>query len=59
VREWPEPQLLLAGRPQAGNAVRLLDQEEDDQPPKMINSACEPPAVDISTPTRSPIAGSN
>ena len=34
MRERPEPQLLLAGRPQACDAVRLLDQEEDDQAAK-------------------------
>src|SRR5271165_7065126 len=31
MRERPEPQLLLADRPQPRQAVRLDDQEEDDQ----------------------------
>ena len=31
MRERPQPQLLLAGRPQPRQAVRLDDQEEDDQ----------------------------
>src|SRR5688572_2473613 len=31
VRERPEPQLLLADRPQAGQPVRLQDQENHDQ----------------------------
>src|SRR5512139_3682359 len=31
VRERPQPQLLLADRPQPRQAVRLDDQEEDDQ----------------------------
>ena len=32
VRERPQPQLLLADLPQPGEAVRLDDQKEDDQP---------------------------
>src|SRR5688572_30669949 len=31
MRERPQPELLLADRPQPGKAVRLDDQEEDDQ----------------------------
>src|SRR5260221_14141061 len=31
MRERPEPQLLLGDLPQPGQAVRLDDQEEDDQ----------------------------
>src|SRR5271165_6421712 len=31
MREWPEAKLFLADLPQAGQAARLDDQEEDDQ----------------------------
>src|SRR5579883_3524699 len=31
MREGPKPELLLADRPEAGQAVRLDHQEEDDQ----------------------------
>src|SRR5687768_12304867 len=34
VRERPEPQLLLADRPQAREPARLDDQEEDDERPE-------------------------
>ena len=32
MRERPQPQLLLADLPQPGEAVRLDDQEENDEP---------------------------
>src|SRR5687767_8154734 len=32
MRERPQPQLLLGDLPEAGKAVRLDDEEEDDEP---------------------------
>src|SRR5207244_1262969 len=31
IREWPDPQFLLADLPKAGKAVWLYDQEQDDE----------------------------